>query len=98
MPHALWELEGLKRAVFAEHEDAAGNVVKLFDRYETVTPGLMSGDEYEQTLRYMVNFLEYISEPVKIQRQRLGLKVILFLVFFLVLTYFLKREYWKDVN
>ncbi len=98
MPHALWELEGLKRAVFAEHEDAAGNVVKLFDRYETVTPGLMSGDEYEQTLRDLVNFLEYISEPVKIQRQRLGLKVILFLVFFLVLTYFLKREYWKDVN
>ncbi len=98
MPHALWELEGLKQAVFTEQKDAAGNIIRSFDRYETVTPGSKSAEEFDAAVGDLVNFLEYIAEPVQHQRQSLGIKVILFLLGFFLLTYFLKREYWKDVH
>ncbi len=98
MPHALWELEGIKQAVFTEQEDSAGNIIRRFDRYETVTPGTITAEKFDEAVRDLVNFLEYIAEPVQHQRQSLGIKVILFLLGFLFLTYFLKREYWKDVH
>jgi len=45
-----------------------------------------------------VNFLEYISEPIKLERQQLGIRVIGFLLVFLVIAYALKKEVWKDVE
>ena len=98
MPHVLWELEGIKEAVFTGQEDSAGNIIRSFGHYETVTPGTMTAEEFDAALRDLVNFLEYIAEPVQQQRQSLGIKVILFLLGFFFLTYFLKREYWKDVH
>ncbi|GAB6034505.1 cytochrome c1 [Galenea microaerophila] len=52
----------------------------------------------EQNVRDLANFLEYVSEPVKTQRWDLGWKVLLFLAFFFILTYLLKKEYWRDVK
>ena len=49
-------------------------------------------------LRDLVAFLVYMGEPIQLERQRLGIWVILFLLGFLVLAYFLKKEYWKDVH
>jgi ubiquinol-cytochrome c reductase cytochrome c1 subunit len=39
-----------------------------------------------------------MGEPAKYERRQLGVKVILFLLFFLVVAYFLKREFWRDVH
>jgi ubiquinol-cytochrome c reductase cytochrome c1 subunit len=39
-----------------------------------------------------------MGEPVKQDRQRLGIKVLLYLLVFLVIAYLLKKEYWKDVH
>lgn len=55
-------------------------------------------EEYDQVTRDLVNFLDYIAEPNKVERWDLGWKVILFLLLLLVLTYLLKREYWRDVK
>jgi len=49
-------------------------------------------------VRDLVNFLAYMGEPVKLERQRLGIKVILFLLVLFILAYLLKKEYWKDVH
>jgi len=46
----------------------------------------------------VVNFLDYIGEPIKMQRQQLGIRVIGFLLVFLLIAYMLKREIWKDVH
>ena len=42
--------------------------------------------------------MTYMGEPVKLERQALGIKVLLFLLVLLVITYLLKKEYWKDVH
>ena len=49
-------------------------------------------------MRDLVNFLAYTGEPVKLERQRLGVWVLLFLAVFFVIAYLLKKEYWKDVH
>ncbi|MEK7795956.1 MAG: cytochrome c1, partial [Pseudomonadota bacterium] len=46
----------------------------------------------------LTNFLVYLGEPAKLERYRIGVFVILFLLVFLVFAYLLKKEYWKDVH
>ena len=106
MPHVLLDLQGLKACVetvvdtrleplsgtaMAEHHDACGTM-------ETVTEGRLSTEEYEQTIYDLVNFLAYIAEPIKADRQRIGVYVLLFIAVFYVFATLLNREYWKDVH
>lgn len=106
MPHVLLDLQGLKACVetvvdtrleplsgtaMAEHHDACGTM-------ETVTEGRLSTEEYERTIYDLVNFLAYIAEPVKADRQRIGVYVLLFIAVFYVFATLLNREYWKDVH
>ena len=54
--------------------------------------------EMDAVVRDIVTFLDYIAEPIKAQRQQLGLWVIGFLLVFLLIAYALKKEIWKDVH
>jgi ubiquinol-cytochrome c reductase cytochrome c1 subunit len=58
----------------------------------------MSEKEFDIFLRDTANFLEYLSEPIRNARRALGIKVLMFLAFFLMLSYLLKKEIWKDVK
>ena len=64
----------------------------------TETPGTMTPTEYRTMVGDLVNYLDYMAEPGKNKRIRLGLVVLLYLVVLLLFTYWLKREYWKDVH
>ena len=88
MPNVLWELQGHQK--YSQNEDES--------KLEVYIPGKMNEEEFNSFLRDTSNFLEYISEPVKVKRQALGVKVLLFLAFFMVLAYFLKKEVWKDIK
>jgi ubiquinol-cytochrome c reductase cytochrome c1 subunit len=97
MPHVLWELQGLQRAVFEEVEE--GNAVHIeFKGFEQVTPGTLSAEEYDQFVRDLVNFLDYIGEPIQLERRRLGIWVLAFLLVFGLFAYMLKSEIWKDIK
>ncbi|MEO0997466.1 MAG: cytochrome c1 [Pseudomonadota bacterium] len=98
MPHVLWELQGLKRAVYEEEPDASGKSHTVFKGFETVTEGALSAEEYDRFVRDTVNFLDYISEPMQLERRVIGVWVLMFLVVFLVIAYLLKKEIWKDVR
>ncbi|MFP4609479.1 MAG: cytochrome c1 [Thiohalophilus sp.] len=98
MPHVLWELEGLKKPVYETHEDEDGEEVKTVVDYEMVKEGSMSPAEYDDAVRDLVNFMVYVGEPVKLDRYKIGVWVILFLVVLFFLAYALKKEYWKDVH
>jgi len=58
---------------------------------------MASREEYDAFVRDTVNFLEYISEPVRSTRRVLGVWVLMFLGFFLIIAIMLKKQIWKDV-
>ena len=97
MPHVLWELEGIKRAIFADIE-VNGVLTQSVERLEVVRQGTLSEEEFNQVVRDIVNFLDYIGEPMQLERQALGFRVIAFLLIFLLFSYMLKREIWRDVH
>lgn len=53
---------------------------------------------FNQDVRDISNFLEYVGEPAKLKRWDLGWKVIAFLLVLFILAYLLKREYWRDID
>ena len=57
-----------------------------------------SESEFDQDVRDITNFLDYVGEPAKLIRTSLGFWVLLFLGVLFVLTYLLKKEFWKDVK
>ena len=98
MPHVLWELQGFQNAVFVEGEETSeGTRPLVFDRFETATSGSMGSEDYDAFVRDTVNFLEYISEPIRSTRRVLGVWVLIFLGFFLIIAIMLKKQIWKDV-
>jgi len=54
--------------------------------------------EFDQDVKDITNFLDYVGEPAKLIRTSLGIWVLFFLGVLLVLTILLKKEYWKDVK
>lgn len=86
MPHALYELQGEQELNHETHE------LKL------VKPGSLSVEEYDALVGDLTNFMAYMAEPAKQQRNQLGWVVLLFLGVLLVLTYKLKKAYWKDIH
>ncbi len=101
MPHVLADLQGLQKAIFVlekQHEAGQEKMLRRFDRFEPVSPGRMSAAEYDGFVNDIVNFLDYVGEPVRARRESLGIWVILFLMVFTGFAWALKKEIWKDVH
>ncbi len=98
MPHVLGTLQGWQKPVYRTETGEDGKERKVIEGLELAVPGSQSPEEYDRTVRDLVNFLAYMGEPAKLERQSLGIKVVLFLVVFLIPAYLLKKEYWKDVH
>lgn len=95
MPNVLWELQGLQRAVYSNGDgDGQGE----FQGFESIRPGSLSAEEFDRSVRDLVNFLDYIGEPIQLERRSMGIKVIAFLLVFLLFAWLFKREVWKDVK
>ncbi len=98
MPHVLWELQGWQKPVYKTVTGEDGKPEEKLEKLEIVTPGTMSPDDYDAAVTDLVNFLAYVGEPAKLERQSLGIKVLLFLAVFFVVAYLLKKDYWKDIH
>lgn len=96
MPHVLWQLQGVQvlksEGQAGTHDGSATSQLVLEE------PGLLSQTEYNALVADLVNYLVFMSEPAKHARLHLGVYVLLFLGLLFVLTYFLKKEFWKDVD
>jgi ubiquinol-cytochrome c reductase cytochrome c1 subunit len=97
MPAVLSDLEGVKRVVFATGEAAHGGG-KAVERFEQVSAGALTPAQYDAFVRDTVNFLQYVGEPSQVDRESIGIWVVLFLLIFTLFAWMLKREYWKDVH
>ena len=98
MPHVLWELQGFQTALFEDHENEDGSVTTTFKGFEQLSAGSMDAEDYDDFVRDTVNFLAYIAEPVRSDRRKLGVWVLMFLIFFFILATQLKKAIWKDVT
>jgi ubiquinol-cytochrome c reductase cytochrome c1 subunit len=100
MPHVLWQLQGVRAAKFTDAPDPhePGKMVHKFVGFEQVTPGTMSSAEYDENVADLVGFLDWVAEPAKDARKRLGVVVVLFLSVFALFAWRLNASYWKEVK
>ncbi len=97
MPHALWELQGDRRPVFAEREEH-GHTVQVFTGWKQNTPGTMTPLQFDQSVGDLVNYLQWMAEPAQNQRVQIGVWVLLFLGLLTFITWRLNAAFWKDVK
>jgi len=92
MPHILLNLQGIQVLKEGHHYT---NIDKMLELIEN---GELSKNEYNNLVRDLVTFLSYVGEPIQVERSNLGYKVLIYLAFFIIILFFLKKEYWKDVK
>ena len=97
MPHVLAHLQGVQKAD-VELKTVDGKTVERIVGVVPGTPGELTAAQYDEFVLDTVNFLDYVGEPIKAKRERMGVWVVSFLLVFWLLTWLLKREYWKDVK
>lgn len=97
MPHVLQELQGVPYRTY-ETRLVDGQPQEVYVGIRTDGSGELSTEEYDRAVADLVNYLVYTGEPSKLEAHALGVKVLIFLLILFVLTYFLKKEYWKDVH
>ena len=96
MPNPLWEMQGLQHAVYGKKDAATGEAP--VERLEIASAGTQNAADFDRTARDITAFLEYVGEPGALKRQQTGVWVILFLTFFTLMAWLLKKEYWRDVH
>ena len=60
--------------------------------------GSMTPGEYQAFVADLVNYMDYMAEPSRNERMRIGIVVLLYLAVLFALVYALKRMYWKGVH
>jgi ubiquinol-cytochrome c reductase cytochrome c1 subunit len=85
MPHVLLNLQG-------------DQILTAEGQLKLVKAGSMTPEQYDAAIADLVNFLCYISEPAQSQRREMGAWALVFVGIFVVFSYLLRREYWKDVH
>lgn len=113
MPHVLMELQGVQRSGCVQMPKMSENGDEVRDPLEpgkAVTEehcdqlvvddgtGQYTPEEYEQATYDLTNFLYYVGDPSRLERHRLGIYVLLFLLILYVFTRLLGREYHKAVR
>ncbi|TWX68581.1 cytochrome c1 [Colwellia demingiae] len=97
MPHVLQSLQGVSTLVVHKELDEHGEEHEV-SSLSPAMGGSLTAEEYDVVVRDLTNFLEYVGEPNKLERKAIGYWVLAFLFFFFIISYFLKKEYWKDVH
>jgi ubiquinol-cytochrome c reductase cytochrome c1 subunit len=100
MPHVLWELQGQHAAKFVEEKNFhdPSKTEHHFEKFEPLTPGTMTQNQYDSAVGDLVAFLQWMSEPMAQQRFRIGVGVLIFLALFTLTAWRLNAAFWKDIR
>ena len=60
--------------------------------------GTLTNAQFDEKVKNLVTFLAYSANPDKLQHQRIGTYVLLYLIVLFILAWLLKREFWKDIH
>ncbi|GKS70017.1 ubiquinol-cytochrome c reductase cytochrome c1 subunit [Nitrosomonas sp. PY1] len=92
MPHVLYGLQGEQKLITKTSDKGEQKTLSL------EKSGELTSAEYDKFVGDLVNYLVYLGEPHANSRKEIGLMVMAFLFGMLILSYVLKREYWKDIH
>ena len=112
MPHALYELQGVQRLVgkVKPAEAAAGDAHAAEQSnqgeqrivgdaiFELQYEGKLSPVEFDEAMRDLTAFLAYLAEPAQLQRKKIGVFSVGFVIILMMFCYVLKKEYWRDIH
>ncbi len=103
MPHVLLELQGLcaekpEPLGEAKYDPLTGSVITTGGCQSYSIEGSMSTAEYDEAIYDLVNFLDYMGEPTKLDRIRLGWMVLGFLLILFIVSWLYTRELNKDIH
>jgi len=98
MPHVLWEYQGDQALQVTSIRDTNTGDMKETRKLVLDAPGRLTPVQYDQYVADLVNFLTYMGEPAQASRRQWGILVLFVLAAMLVVSMFLKNEYWKDVR
>lgn len=85
MPNVLADLQGVRT------RDADGE-------FQQISEGRLSPAEFDALVGDLVTFMAYMGEPAREARYKTGYLVMAFLLALLLPSYFLYREYWRDIH
>ena len=95
------EFAAAKAAAVAAHGltslEAAGDKWKL-TTFDLQTPGTLTDVQYQAFAADLVNYLDFMAEPAKNHRIRMGIIVLMFLAVLFILAYLLKLDYWRKLH
>ena len=97
MPHVLWELQGTQ-VLKIEEAGSGHEETHVKKTLELAKPGTLTPSQYDALVRDLVNYLVFMGEPVRASRAQIGTVALIFLFLFFVLTYALKKNYWKEIH
>ena len=102
MPNVLMGHQGMMKPVYEERNGKQVVVgTQPFPEPQTEEQKAAAAEKaenFDALVRDLVNFMEYIGEPVKVEREELGKKVLFYLFILFIFAWLLKREYWKDIK
>ena len=76
-------------------QDYSGNPV---NRAILSSPDPKMAAVFDNHVADLSNFLGWMAEPMQLQRKQMGVWILLFLAFFLLVAWRLNSVYWKDVK
>ena len=112
MPHVLLEMQGEQFSVCKQMPEIASNggikqdpltgeqltIEKCGFLEVKVGTGIQTPEEFDQSMKDLTNFLAYMTDPMKKERETLGVYVLLYLFIFTILSYLLYIEVKKDLH
>ena len=112
MPHVLIGMQGEQFSVCKQIPDIASNGGIKQDPLTGVQltiekcgflevrqgTGTQTVEEFDQSMKDLTNFLAYMTDPMKKERETIGVYVLLYLFIFTILSYLLYIEFKKDLH
>ena len=111
MPNVLASLQGNQQLACKEvpiiaknggekRDDFGNTITKQKCGFLTVEDGTgsLNEEEFDALIYDLTNFLTYVGDPDKVERERIGWYVVFFFIIFTTLSSLLYREYQKDYH
>ena len=97
---SLLHVDDLVQVVTSKRDEFGNTITKEkcgYLKYQDGS-GLLNVEEFDEFIYDLTNFLTYVGEPSRAERERMGVYAIIFFIIFTFLSALLYREYQKDYH